>query len=61
MESKSQKANFCTLNQLKDEMIGPTGTPARDEFEKELMLDIIRTKIREGRRQRKSSRKQSDE
>jgi hypothetical protein len=61
MKTKDKKLMIYSLDQLKDELIGEPGTPARDEFEKELMLDIIRTKIREGRRQRKSSRKQSDE
>lgn len=61
MKTKDKKLMIYSLDQLKDELIGETGTPARDEFEKELMLDIIRTRIREGRRQSNSSREQSDE
>lgn len=61
MKTKDKKLMIYSLDQLKDELIGETGTPARDEFEKELMLDIIRTRIREARRQRNSSREQSDE
>lgn len=60
MKTKDKKLMLYSLDQLKDELIGETGTPARDEFEKKLLLDIIRTRIREAGRQRNSSREQSE-
>ena len=41
-----------TLNQLTDEIIGKTGTPARDRFEHDLQMDLIGNAIKQTRKER---------
>ncbi|MDQ6529350.1 helix-turn-helix transcriptional regulator [Flavobacterium sp. LHD-85] len=41
-----------TLNQVTDEIIGKTGTPARDQFEHDLQMDLIGNAIKQTRKER---------
>jgi hypothetical protein len=43
MENKDRKPDLLksyTLNEVKDQVIGPKGTPDRDGYEAELQLDL---------------------
>ncbi len=50
MKPKSKKLKTYTLDQIKDEMIGPPGTPARDAYESRLTLELQGEKRRSQRR-----------
>lgn len=47
-----------TFDEVKDELIGKTGTPERDIFEYELQMDLIGKAIRESRVERKLTQEQ---
>lgn len=50
-----------TLEQTKDELIGPKGTPERDQYEFELKLEIIGDMIQQIRKQRNLTQEQLGE
>ncbi|KAF2340679.1 helix-turn-helix transcriptional regulator [Flavobacterium tistrianum] len=41
-----------TLNQVTDEIVGKLGTPARDQFEYDLQMDLIGNAIKQTRKER---------
>jgi len=42
-----------TLNQVQDKLIGKVGTPARDQFEYDLQMELIGNAIKQARKERK--------
>ena len=52
---------FITLDDLKDEYIGKTGTPKRDQFEFELKLEILGYMIKQARKKRNLTQAQLGE
>jgi len=42
-----------TLNQVQDKLIGKVGTPARDKFEYDLLMELIGNAIKQTRKERK--------
>lgn len=42
-----------TLEEVQQKLIGPVGTPQRDQFEYALQMDLIGTAIKETRKERK--------
>ncbi len=50
-----------SLEELTDEYIGKKGTPKRDEFENELRLDILGTKIKQLREEKNLTQSQLGE
>ena len=47
--SKTKKMKIYSLNELKDEMLGRSGTPDRDSYESELQMERLGDLIREAR------------
>lgn len=54
----SNRKRGKSLDQYKDEQLGPKGNPSRDAFEMELRMDIIQDLIRETRKKRKLSQQE---
>ncbi len=50
-----------TLDQVKDEIIGKKGTPRRDNYEKELRLDLLGETIKQVRKERNLTQSQLGE
>jgi DNA-binding XRE family transcriptional regulator len=50
-----------TLEQTKDDLIGKTGTPERDQYEFELKLELIGDMIQQARKQRNMTQQQLGE
>ena len=46
---QSHKIKKYTLSQVKDELIGKTGTPSRDKYEFELKLELLGLMIKTAR------------
>lgn len=53
--------NKYSLDQIKDEMIGKEGTPARDQYEFELKLDLLGEMIKTARQERNLTQAQLGE
>ncbi len=49
----SKKMKVFTLEEVQQKLIGPLGTPQRDQFEYALQMDLIGTAIKETRKERK--------
>lgn len=49
--AKTQMKSY-SLVEMKDKYIGKKGTPARDKYEYELSLDVLRHMIRKARQER---------
>ncbi len=47
-----------TLSEVEDELIGPKGTPERDEYEHELKVETLRRLIRQIRKERDLTQEQ---
>jgi len=47
-----------TFDEVKDELIGKVGTPARDLFEYELQMDLIGAAIKRSRKERKMTQEE---
>lgn len=47
-----------TLDELKDELIGKTGTPERDQYEFELKLELLGETIKNTRKERNLTQEQ---
>jgi len=47
-----------TLDELKDEFIGKPGTPAREEFEYELRMEVLGRMIKKARQERNITQEQ---
>ena len=47
-----QQIKIVTLDQLKDQDLGPVGTPRRDAYESKLRLDVLGGMIKTVRKQR---------
>jgi len=61
MKIKDKKLKTYTIDQIKDEMIGKTGTIQRDEYEFELNLELLGEMIRITRLQRNLTQEQLGE
>jgi HTH-type transcriptional regulator/antitoxin HipB len=48
----TRESTFLTLDEMKDKHIGKTGTPARDEYEYELRMEVLGKMIKAARRRR---------
>lgn len=49
----SKKMTVYTLEEVQHKLIGPIGSPRRDQFEYALQMDLIGTAIKETRKERK--------
>ena len=58
---EKQGFKIKTLNQLKDEHIGKTGTPERDKYEFELKVEILGQVIKNARKERQLTQEQLGE
>lgn len=61
MKTKKKKLKTYTLDQVKDDIIGKRGTPARDVYEFELNLELLGEMIRVTRQQRNLTQEQLGE
>lgn len=61
MKTKEKKLKTYTLDQVKDDIIGKRGTPARDVYEFELNLELLGEMIRVTRQQRNLTQEQLGE
>ena len=57
MKSK-ERIKMKTLDQLKDEHIGKTGTPDRDKYEFDLKVEILGQMIKSARKERQLTQEQ---
>ena len=61
MKSDPQKLAIYSLDELKDEFIGKTGTQLRDEYEYELKMDLLGQMIKTARKERNLTQSQLGE
>jgi len=52
LEEYDDDLEIFTLEEVKDEILGPVGTPRRDAFEEELRLDILSHSMKKARLER---------
>ncbi|MBC8486255.1 MAG: helix-turn-helix transcriptional regulator [Bacteroidetes bacterium] len=52
MKTKEKKLKLYTLDEVKDEFLGKTGTPEREQYEFELKMDILGEMIKKARKER---------
>ncbi|MCD4790108.1 MAG: helix-turn-helix domain-containing protein [Bacteroidales bacterium] len=52
MKTKEKKLKLYTLDEVKDEFLGKTGTPEREQYEFELRMDILGEMIKKARKER---------
>ena len=55
---EKNKLALYSLDQIKDEMIGKTGTPVREQYEFELKLDLLGEMIKTARQERNLTQEQ---
>jgi HTH-type transcriptional regulator/antitoxin HipB len=51
MDKQKENRSYVTLDELEDKYIGERGTPAREEYEFELSMEILGEKIRQIRKE----------
>ena len=54
----TEKARLYSLDKIKDEFIGPEGSPQRAQYEYELKMEIIGNLVREARKRRGMTQEQ---
>lgn len=57
----SKKVKTYSLTEMKDKYIGKVGTPARDEYEYELSMDVLGKMIKTARQERHLTQEQLGE